>query len=326
MTVLSARDLTKRYGRTVAVDKLTFEVGAGELFGLLGPNGAGKTTFMAMAMGLARPTSGALTVLGEPSSRVVAIHRRAGALIEEPRFYPNFSARLNLKMLARPHGREALRRIDPLLERVGLLARAREKVSRYSQGMRQRLGLAATLLADPELLILDEPTNALDPAGADEMWSLLRELARERGKTVMVSSHLLREVEEHCSAAAVLNRGRLVACGPMSDLLARAEASAPTWCVALGSRDQAEKAAALVREKAWGEPGDIRESSDLAPGAWEFEIEPAADGDWRASDLAKALVDAGLPPEGLAARRLTLKDLFRRLTSESPEVQEPGTS
>jgi ABC-type multidrug transport system ATPase subunit len=272
---------------------------------------------MSIAMGLTRPTGGSLEILGASCADVVAVHRRVGALIEEPRFYPRFSARLNLTMLARLRGREALARIDPLLKRVGLLSRAKDRVQAYSQGMRQRLGLAAALLGDPELLILDEPANALDPEGADEMWALLGELVRDRGKTVIVSSHLLGEVEEHCSAAAVLNRGRLAACGPMSELLARAEAAAPAWRAALADRDQAERAASFLREGGWGQPGDIRQTGLLAPRAWEFEIEPAPGADWRGSDLAKALTEAGLPPEGLAARRLTLRDLFRRLTTNS---------
>ncbi len=198
--------LTKRYGRTLAVDDLSITVQRGEVYGFLGPNGAGKTTTLRMLLGLIRPTSGSLRLLGRPPG---PDHLGpVGALIEGPSFYPYLSGRSNLRVLA-DHAGVDRNRVGDVLEVVGLTARARDRYATYSLGMKQRLGLAAALLKQPELLILDEPTNGLDPAGMADMRVTIRELAAD-GCTVLLSSHLLGEVEQICDRVGVIHRGRLV--------------------------------------------------------------------------------------------------------------------
>jgi len=188
-------DLTKRYKAITAVDKISFDVRVGEVFGFLGPNGAGKTTTIAMLLGLVRPSSGSAEVLGfNIQSDLTSSLRRVGAIVETPAFYPYMTGFDNLRIFARIIGSNAERQIPAILDRVGLNERQDDKVGTYSLGMRQRLGLASALLGDPQLLILDEPTNGLDPAGMQEMRGFLRQLAEQEGKTVFLSSHLLHEV------------------------------------------------------------------------------------------------------------------------------------
>jgi ABC-2 type transport system ATP-binding protein len=209
--------LTKRFGATVAVDDLSLRVSAGQVYGFLGPNGAGKTTTIRMLLGLVAPTAGQAWLLERPlpDARVVA---RTGSMIEEPAFYPWMSGRANLEVLAATSGRRPDRtEVGSVLERVGLASVAARKVKVYSQGMRQRLGLAAALLGSPPLLIIDEPTNGLDPAGIREFRDLLRDLAAA-GTTVFLSSHLLAEVEQVCDRVAVIAHGRLVEEGPTAEL------------------------------------------------------------------------------------------------------------
>jgi ABC-2 type transport system ATP-binding protein len=229
VTALVTRGLTKRYDDADVVDALDLTVERGELYGFLGPNGAGKTTTIRMALGLIFPTAGEVELLGTPvfgRHRSVALER-AGALVEEPAFYRFLSGRRNLEIFARAGGpsedvRRRLARIDDVLGLVGLASAARKRVKAYSQGMRQRLGIALALLGEPEILVLDEPTNGLDPAGMREVRQLLRRLA-DGGTTVFVSSHLLAEVEAMCDRVGVLSRGRLVAEGPPGELRGAAE-------------------------------------------------------------------------------------------------------
>ena len=198
--------LTKRYGTTAAVEDLDLSVPAGEVYGFLGPNGAGKTTTLRMLLGLVRPTSGRVRVLGaEPGPGSLT---RVGALIEGPAFYPYLSGRANLRVLA-DHAGVRRTRVDAVLEVVSLTDRAKDRYSAYSLGMKQRIGLAAALLKEPELVVLDEPTNGLDPAGMADMRVTLRKLAAD-GCTVLLSSHLLAEVEQICDRVGVLDHGRLV--------------------------------------------------------------------------------------------------------------------
>src|SRR4051794_23779591 len=206
--------LTKRYGRMRAVEELSISVPRGEVYGFLGPNGAGKTTTLRMLLGLVQPTSGSLRLLGRrPGPGYLA---RVGALIEGPAFYPYLSGRDNLRVLA-DHGGVRRSRVDGVLETVALAERAGDRYATYSLGMKQRLGLAAALLKDPELLILDEPTNGLDPAGMADMRVTIRALAAD-GRTVLLSSHLLAEVEQVCARVGVLNHGRLVTETPVAEL------------------------------------------------------------------------------------------------------------
>lgn len=208
--------LTKRYGRRTAVDALTLEIPSGVTVGLIGPNGAGKTTAMAMLLGLVRPTAGGGTVLGEPLGSPAAYLPRVGALIEYPAFYPGLSGRENLRLLATLGGHDAAG-VDGLLDLVGLGDRGDDPFRRYSMGMKQRLGIAAALIGDPALLILDEPINGLDPAGIREMRGLIGRLARP-DRTVLVSSHVLSELEQVCDWLVVLGNGRLVFDGPAGAL------------------------------------------------------------------------------------------------------------
>jgi ABC-2 type transport system ATP-binding protein len=215
---IHTQDLGKRFGTRAALESIDLQVPRGTAFGFLGPNGAGKTTLIRMLLGLAEPTSGSMRLLGRdlPEHSAAAL-ARVGAIIEEPRFHPHLTGRENLAVHAAARDRAAAARIPASLARVGLTARADDKVKTYSLGMRQRLGIARCLLADPELLILDEPMNGLDPAGILELRGLIRELVDE-GRTVMLSSHLLDEVEKTCDAAAIVDDGRIVAQGSIAEL------------------------------------------------------------------------------------------------------------
>lgn len=210
--------LTKRFGSLTAVDDLTVDIPTGGVVGLLGPNGAGKSTAIRMLLGLIRPTTGSGTVLGHPITDPAAFLPRVGALIESPTMYPKLSAERNLRSLARLAGvRDG--RVAEVLHIVGLTGREQDPFGEYSLGMKQRLGIAAALLRDPELLILDEPTNGLDPAGIVEIRDLLVSLGRQ-GRTVVVSSHLLAEIQAACDRLVIIQRGRLVFEGPIHELLA----------------------------------------------------------------------------------------------------------
>jgi ABC-2 type transport system ATP-binding protein len=207
---VEAHGLMKRFGTNVAVDDVELLVPRGAAFGYLGPNGAGKTTLIRTLLGLTRPNQGAMSLLGVevPAQRSQAL-ARVGAIVDEPRFHPHLTGQQNLRLLAAARCGDAASRIVPSLTRVGLADRAGDKVASYSMGMRQRLGVAACLLGDPELLILDEPMNGLDPAGMHEMRAMIESL-RDEGRTVMLSSHLLDEIERTCDAVAIVDRGRVI--------------------------------------------------------------------------------------------------------------------
>jgi ABC-2 type transport system ATP-binding protein len=224
---VSTAGLTKRFGDRTVVDSLALAIPAGSVCGFVGPNGAGKTTTLRMLLGLVRPTSGSGTILGGSITEPASYLDKVGALIEAPAFYPQLSGRENLKVLARL-GQLPLAAVDPVLERSGLLARAGDKYRAYSLGMKQRLGIAAAMLADPKLLILDEPTNGLDPAGIVEMRGLIRSFAGD-GITVLVSSHLISEIEQICDYVVMIRAGRLVHQGSVGELRA---AQQPDFIVA----------------------------------------------------------------------------------------------
>ena len=221
IAVEGARKTYRRFRRPPerAVDGLDLTVEEGGVFGFLGPNGSGKTTTIRMLLGLVRADTGRMTVFGQPVPEALSqIVHGIGALVETPLFFPNFSGRLNLELLAGVAGLPD-RRVDEVLEQVGLAGRASDRVKGYSLGMRQRLGIAAALLKQPQLLILDEPTNGLDPAGIREIRELVRELGAG-GTTVFLSSHLLSEVEQVCDRVAILSRGRCIASGSVAEVLA----------------------------------------------------------------------------------------------------------
>ena len=305
MTALVTRGLTKRYGDVNVVDGLDLTVERGELYGFLGPNGAGKTTTIRMALGLIVPSGGEVDLLGErvspggrPSSLV-----RTGAMIEEPAFYKFLSGRRNLEVFAKAGGgrddvRRRLDRVEEMLEIVGLTSSAKKRVKAYSQGMRQRLGLAVAMLGEPEILVLDEPTNGLDPSGTREIRQLLKRLAGG-GTTVFVSSHLLAEVEVMCDRVGVLSRGRLVAEGPPSVLRGAAVR------VRLDVDDVAKARGVL----------------ETIPGV---ELSPESDrllrirllGDVTAAEVNAALVSAGVAVSALVPERESLEDVFLDLVGD----------
>jgi ABC-2 type transport system ATP-binding protein len=307
--VVRTDGLTKRYpGGLLAVDHLGLEVHEGDLFGFLGPNGAGKSTTIRMLLGLVFPTAGTVEVLGQPIPRhsEVALSE-VGALVEGPGFYPHLSGRRNLTLFdaAGRNGVRATRarRIDEVLERVGLADVGRRPVRAYSMGMRQRLGLAAALLRHPRLLILDEPTNGLDPQGIHELRTMFVDLVRE-GTTVFLSSHLLSEVELICTRAAMMANGRLVAQDRVEALLA------PTGVLRIESPD-ASMAADVLRARRL--PVEWLDQTHLRV---HLNGEPA-------ESVNTLLVTRGVRIRELARERPTLEDVFLGLTASSPVVDEP---
>jgi len=223
---LELANLSKTYGRrnggVRAVRDVSLSVAKGEVYGFLGPNGAGKSTTIRMLIGLIAPTSGQARLLGTDLRSDSSVLRRVGSLVDGGAFYPFLSGRRNLEVLARTHG-SGSERIDSLLEQVGLSSDARRKVKGYSTGMRQRLGVAAALLNDPEIVILDEPVNGLDAAGIQEMRAMIRSLSVDRGKTVFLSSHLLHEVQQVCDRVAIISKGEIVREATIADLLRQDE-------------------------------------------------------------------------------------------------------
>jgi ABC-2 type transport system ATP-binding protein len=221
MAAISVQGLTKRFGDVLAVDQLDFQVDPGTVVGFLGPNGAGKTTTLRMLLGLVTPTAGTATIAGRPYRELPDPAHRVGAVLEASGFHPGRSARDHLRVLATAAGLDP-RRVDEVLERTGLAAAGRRRVGGFSLGMRQRLGLAAALLGDPEVLILDEPANGLDPEGVHWLRGLVRGLA-DQGRTVLVSSHVLAEVAQTVDQVVIIDRGRLVAQSTLAALTAGAD-------------------------------------------------------------------------------------------------------
>jgi ABC-2 type transport system ATP-binding protein len=222
---IETNGLTKRFGERTALDGIDLRVPRGCAFGFLGPNGAGKTTIIRTLLGLTHANAGTMKVLGHavPNEQGQAL-ARVGAIVEEPRFHMHLTGRENLRLVAAVRGPDAYAQIDPALRRVGLSERAGAKVKSYSMGMRQRLGVARCLLADPLLLILDEPTNGLDPGGIQEFREMIRAMVEQEGRTVFISSHLLDEVEKTCDAAAIVDRGKIITQGSIADLADGGEA------------------------------------------------------------------------------------------------------
>jgi ABC-2 type transport system ATP-binding protein len=245
MKVLELRGVSKRLGRRMVVQDIDMTVEAGEVYGFLGPNGAGKTTTIRMIVGLIRPTAGEIRICGHDVQRdPVRALARVGTIVENPEMYSYLTGRQNLIHYARLAGvKDIPRRVAEVAERVGLAGRLDEKVKRYSLGMRQRLGVAQALIADPQLLVLDEPTNGLDPAGIREFRELIRQLARE-GLAVFVSSHLLAEVEQMCDRVAVLREGRVIAEARVADLTV----SAGQLCLRVSDPDAAQ---AVLVQRGW---------------------------------------------------------------------------
>jgi ABC-type multidrug transport system ATPase subunit len=292
--VIETSALTKRYGTaTLAVDALDLRVRRGEVYGFLGPNGAGKSTTLRMLLGLVRPTSGGATVLGAPPGSPDGL-ARVGAMIEAPGFYPFLSGRDNLQVLAR-HAGVGADRVEAVLAEVGLSARAGDRYSTYSLGMKQRLGLAAALLKDPELLILDEPTNGLDPAGMAEMRTFIRSAAGG-GRTVLLSSHLMGEIEQVSDRVGIIRDGSLVAEGTVEDLRGRA-------ALRLRAEPLADAARLLA---ALPHVDDVTR----VDGALEVAVDIA-----QAPAINRVLVDSGVAVSELYVKKTSLEDVFLELTN-----------
>src|SRR3954452_13714807 len=302
--VIETSGLTKRFGERTAVDGVDLRVPRGCAFGYLGPNGAGKTTLIRMLLGLTGASAGTMRVLGQPvpAQRAAALGR-VGAIVEEPRFHRYLSGRENLEVIAAARELQAHARIDGALARVGLAERADERVSSYSLGMRQRLGVARALLADPELLILDEPTNGLDPAGIHEFRGMIRGLVAE-GRTVLLSSHLLDEVEKICDAVAIVDHGRVVMQGSLAEL------KGDRQTILIGSSDGVRVQALLAANPAVRSvartPEGIRVT--LRPG-YPLSAEDAA------ANINRFLVEAGVAVQRLEPARASLEERFLEITS-----------
>jgi ABC-2 type transport system ATP-binding protein len=306
--VIEVQGLRKEYrrvrgGRTLAVDGLDLVVPEGGVFGFLGPNGAGKTTTIRCLLGLVRPTAGSCRLLGADSQRGLAhVIGSVGSIVETPAMFPRFSGRRNLRLLGRLNG-IGPKRVDEVLDRVGLGTRANHLVKTYSLGMKQRLGVAAALLKDPAVLILDEPANGLDPAGIKEIREMLRSLGDE-GRTVFVSSHQLGEVQQVCDRVAILSRGRSVASGEVSEVLSRGRSRG--LIVRLEDRDGGIRALAAsgIDSEATEDPDTIR--VDL----------PAEEG----ARVTEALAREGLFLSELRPEEISLETVFLELTQEPADA------
>jgi ABC-2 type transport system ATP-binding protein len=297
--VVEVEGLTKRFGARVAVDDVALRIPRGSAFGYLGPNGAGKTTLIRMLLGLTPPSAGSMRLLGlpMPDHREAAL-ARVGAIVEEPRFHGYLAGRENLEITAAAREPEAHRRIQGALERVGLAKRADDRVRAYSLGMRQRLGVARCLLADPELLILDEPMNGLDPAGMEEFRQMIRGLVGE-GRTVVLSSHLLDEVEKTCDAIAIVDRGRVVVQGSIRDLTGAAAT------VLVATNDDLRAQALLA-------------GADVEPVEGGLRVAIGDEGSIAA--LNRRLVESGLDVYRLEPEHVSLERRFLEITSRLEEA------
>ncbi|MGH8972374.1 MAG: ABC transporter ATP-binding protein [Acidimicrobiia bacterium] len=306
--IIEVEGLRKSYGRLrgaprLALDGLDLAVPDGGVFGLLGPNGSGKTTTIRCLLGLARPSAGRVRVLGRDlPDGLPHVLARTGAIVEFPALFPTMTGRENLRLLGAVAG-IGRRRVDEVLEQVGLATRAGDAVRRYSLGMRQRLGLAAALLKDPALLVLDEPANGLDPAGIREVRELLRALGAE-GRTVVVSSHLLAEVEQTCDEVAILSRGRCVASGPVRDVLADG---------AGGMLVRVDDPAAATKA--------LQGAGFAVEAAGAHLRVPVAAG--RAGEITRALATEGLWLTELRPEQERLEDWFLRLTADVDPPSPP---
>ena len=294
--------LTKRFGPNVAVNGVELLIPRGCAFGYLGPNGAGKTTLIRVLLGLTHADAGTMSLLGYPVPRQRdAALARVAAIVDEPRFHGHLTGRQNLQILAAAREPAARDRIGPSLDRVGMLHRADDRVSKYSMGMRQRLGVAACLIGDPELLILDEPMNGLDPGGMHEMRDMILSLVAE-GRTVVLSSHLLDEVERTCDAVAIVDRGNVIRQGPIAELLAGASLALQVEC------SEPERARALLDGTTIGahiEVGEIGLGITLPVGTPRDVI----------AEINRVLVEGGISVYRLQEIQASLESWFLQVTS-----------
>ena len=304
--VLRTIDLTKRFGRYCAVDRLNLEVQEGDIFGFLGPNGAGKTTTMRMIVGLVRPSAGRVEVNGLDTRRhFLEAIGQIGSLIDIPAFYNHLSGRRNLALIARVAGGVPRPRLDEVIDLVGLGKAISKKVKTYSHGMQQRLAIAQALLTRPPLLILDEPTTGLDPEGKFEFLHLLRGLAREEKITIFISSHLLEEVEEICNRAAIIKEGRLLVAGEVRSLLAE---ELRTYRVVVSNLPRAR---ALLEGRPWVHSLAVQDDRLLVTTRQED-----------AAHIAEAIVKGGIALDELSPQLKSLRKLFMELVQDKEEASE----
>ena len=304
--VVETAGLTKRYGRVLAVDNLTLNIERGGVFGLLGPNGSGKTTTMGMLLGLAKSTSGSMRLFGEDTrTHHAEVLHRIGAIVETPAFYPYLSGKANLRYFQGISRKGMPGEIDRLLKLVDLSSRADSKFATYSLGMKQRLGIAYALLGEPDLVLLDEPTNGLDPAGMAEVRDLVKSLGA--GTTVLLSSHLLHEVEMVCDRVAILSKGKLIIQGQVRDLIRR------QGQVRLRTTDNARAAEAL-RTVAW--VGDVRQEGE------ELVVSAPPDRSW---ELTAALAERQVYVSEMAPVRMSLEQYFLEVTGDGTPATAADT-
>ena len=295
VAVLQTEGLTKHFGRFKAVQDLNLEVREGDLYGFLGPNGSGKTTSMRMILRLIRPTAGRVLMFGEEvGANFIGIMQKVGALVELPAYYPYLSAVQNLEILRLAGGGGPASRIPEILDIVGLGSRMYDRVRAYSQGMRQRLGIAMALLAKPRLVFLDEPTNGLDPEGINHIRDVIQELNRKDGVTFVISSHLLHEIELTCNRIGMIKQGKLIVQDKLDAIIARTVDGLRIAC------DPAAKAIELLK----GREGitDVKEES---PGRLRVVCDPA-----RFAQVNTLLVENGVTVSELTPARKTLEEFF----------------
>jgi ABC-2 type transport system ATP-binding protein len=303
--VLHLQNLTKKYGKRLAVNNLSLDIHRGDIFGFLGPNGAGKTTTIRMLFGLITPTTGSITILGKTlETERAQVLPRVGALIETPALYLYMSGRDNLRAVAYSLGGVPNARIDAVLDMVGLRGRQKDRVRTYSLGMKQRLGVGIALLQDPEILVLDEPANGLDPAGIVEMRDMMHNLAAE-GKTVFISSHILSEVQQICTRVAIISQGKLVTETTIENLL-RGEGKFSVQV------ENTHEALRVIKQEPWGKDAQLDERNAIITYAPNY----------RGRDLNLFLVNAGFAPESLLQTTQDLEQIFLELTgSKGGEVR-----
>ena len=308
-SIISLERVSKAFGQTIAVSDVSFEVKPGRCIGWLGPNGSGKTTLIRCMLGLARASEGSIHVRGfEIPKDVRQALQRVGGIVEEPRFYPYLSGKANLEVWARFTGGAAHTRIDWALERVDLAARAGSKVKEYSLGMRQRLGVARSLLTDPELLILDEPSNGLDPAGMAEFRDMIRSFVEEEGRTVFISSHLLDEVQKMADEIAIVQAGRLVLHGSVDELVAGGRHSLRVKV------DAPERAEILLRGL-----GSVTGIVHSPGGNLDLTLERVDDESSIA--ITRALVTAGIGVAEVVKESESLEERFLAITSTAAPAE-----
>ena len=299
--VLRTQQLTKLYGQRHAVDHLDLTVRAGEIFGFLGPNGAGKTTTIRMILGLITPTSGHIELFGQDASmHARKVLPRVGALIETPALYLHMNARRNLRAFGAVLGGVSNRRIDEVLDLMDLRSRQKDRVRTYSLGMKQRLGIAVALLHDPDLLILDEPANGLDPAGIVEIRDILRRLAAT-GKTILISSHILPEIQQISDRVAIISHGQLKQEATVDELIS--QYSPHQWNIRV---DRPAEAFSLIRAQSWGRAAHLEPDGTLITPAPNNQI----------SYLSRMLIQAGFIPELIMPYNPPFEEIFLRLTGD----------